>query len=93
MLKGKAGRILLWVAFLILAINMTFSVVDRQMRKAEAERALSALSARIHAEERRQGLLRKELAIIGSDEYIERIARTHFGMVRPGEKVFIDMGQ
>lgn len=35
--------------------------------------------------------LKRQKEILDTDEYIEKVAREKLGMVKPGEKIFIDI--
>ena len=37
--------------------------------------------------------LNKQKEMINSDEYIEKVAREKLGMVKKGERVFVDVGE
>lgn len=37
--------------------------------------------------------LQKQKEEVNSDQYIEKVAREKLGLVKPGEKVFVDIGR
>jgi cell division protein FtsB len=51
------------------------------------------LQAKIKEEEKNMEELKKQKDIINSDEYIEKIAREKLGMVKKGEKIFVDVNK
>jgi cell division protein FtsB len=56
-------------------------------KKAEYNTVLT----KINQEEEQKDILEKQKKIENSDEYIEKIAREKLGLVKKGEKVFIDI--
>jgi cell division protein FtsB len=52
---------------------------------------IKALEHRISKEEAIQDELLEQQTIIETDEFVEKIAREKLGMVKEGERLFIDM--
>ncbi len=85
--KGIHISFFIVLAMLVYAIVMLLNqsrVIDEQKeREADLLRRQETLEAEIHS-------LENELEYIGSDEYIEKIARERLGWVKEDEIKFID---
>jgi cell division protein FtsL len=51
------------------------------------------IEAKITGENKQNETLKKQKDTMNSDEYIEKIAREKLGMVKPGERVFVDVNK
>ena len=76
--------------FLILffIIYVIYTIGIQQLKMVELSRQEAELAEKINnaIEEREQ--LKKEIQLLQTDEYIERIARDELGLVKPGELVY-----
>jgi len=70
-------------------IYMSFSYVTNFVQIWRIEQQIRRIEEEISRAEARNEELRRELAYLQSDEYIERIAREELGLVRPGETAVI----
>jgi len=87
-IKSPVARVIVLVFFVIVITLVAMRLRKEQgMRERVEERAreLDAVAAQVSAEY--QKTLEKTLRI-GSDEYIEDVARESLGMVMPGETVY-----
>lgn len=78
---------MLLVVVLASAIAIYFEQ-EKQLARIEARR--EALSGKLQEAAAELSEMRELQQIVGSDAYIERVAREQLGMVRPGEVVFTD---
>lgn len=85
--KSVAG-VLIFIAFFV---YFSFIAVDQQKMMNLKQSALDNAENRIRKEELIKQELEKQKEILNSDEYIEKVAREKLGLVKPGEKVFIDI--
>lgn len=87
--KRKNSVILI---LLLLAVAGTFSVrlVQLQIGIREQERALSNLEAAYVQQQQDNDALRKKVDNADEAQYIERVARDSLGLIKPGEKVYVD---
>jgi cell division protein FtsB len=51
------------------------------------------IEAKIIGENKQNETLKKQKDTMNSDEYIEKTAREKLGMVKPGERVFVDVNR
>ncbi len=77
------------IAFLI------FFVLFREHRakQYELKTEISELETEVKSLENENRLLKKELEGVNSLEFIEKVAREDYGMVKPGELVYIDINR
>lgn len=89
--KRKKSRFGLLV-FLCLLIYFTYVIINQQRELNAKFAELNSIKEKIRQEKELEKQLKREKAKINSDEYNEKIAREKLGMVRSGEKVFVDIG-
>ncbi len=75
---------------LIVAIYAIATLVDLQDRVSAANVEVAALEEQVLYAEQENALVQQELAELGTDKSIMKIARTRLGMVESGEIVFYD---
>lgn len=90
MSKGKNSG---WVLLILIAVMLYFLFITFDQHKilASKDEAMKNIQTKIEEEKRINEELKKQKEILDADEYIERIAREKLGMVKPGEKIFIDI--
>lgn len=89
--KGKIR-----LGYLVLAICSIYFVatlINQQKLFNAGQRELKMLEEKLEEERTENKRLRRDLEIIGTDEYIERIAREKLGMVKRDELVFEDINK
>ena len=75
---------------LIVVIYAVVTLVDLQDRISSANAEIAALEEQVLYAEQEHALVEQELAELGSDKSVMKIARTRLGMVESGEIVFYD---
>ncbi len=80
-----------FVAVLIFALYLVYAIVSQQAAISSNEKVINDLTNQITENKEKLAELRDTKESYGSDESIERIARDKLGLVRPDEKVFIDI--
>ena len=93
MLKKAKVNPILKVLFILLIIYLSFTLVSQQQLIVSKDAELSEVEAKIAAEIQLSDELRHEKDTLMSDESLERIARDKLGMVKPGERGFIDLNR
>ena len=86
--KSSILGVLVLVAFII---YFSFIIIEQQKIINNKESALKVIDSKIRKEELVKNDLEKQKEMLNSDEYIERVAREKLGLVKPGEKIFIDI--
>ena len=86
-----------WLFYISLWVALAAAFIFFTMAQAAQYTSLTQDLARIHAETERaldeHERLRRQLAFIGTDAYIEEQARQRLGLVLPTELVFINVGR
>ena len=86
--RRRVASALIFAGVLALVGYVVFSGVQRLLDSNSVGTRIERTEAEIDELEREAGQLRALIAWVGSDAYIERIAREDLGMVRPGEQAF-----
>ncbi|MCL2058865.1 MAG: septum formation initiator family protein [Oscillospiraceae bacterium] len=81
------------VLFVLLIIYLSINLVNQQQLIENKNSELAGVQAKIAAEVKLSEELRNEKDMLMSDESLERIARDKLGMVKPGERVFVDLNR
>ncbi|MDQ2086530.1 septum formation initiator family protein [Herbivorax sp. ANBcel31] len=85
-----------WFLIIILLIGTTYlsGMLIRQQSILNSQRSeIEQLDLKIEEEAERNAKLIEEREKVLSDEYIEIIARRELGLVKEGEKVFVDINK
>ena len=91
-MKLKRSGLFMKIVILALIVYAGITLVTAKNRIAEARADQAALQAEVDAALRENAELEYDVAHAGDPETIESIARTKLGLVKPGEKIFIDVG-
>lgn len=91
MKKKKKRRNSVILVLLLFAVAGTFAVrlVQLQIGIREQRQALDNLQVAYEQQED-NNVLRKKLDNADEAQYIERVARDSLGLIKPGEKVYVD---
>ena len=88
--KGSVIRVLILIAFVVYFCHI---IVEQQKIINDKLHALREIENKIREEENLKEELQKEKEMLSSEEYMEKIARKKLGLVKPGEKIFIDINK
>lgn len=88
--KSSTAGALIVIAFIV---YFSYLIVEQQEIITNKLRALEEIENKISQEELIHKELEKEKEMLESEEYIEKIARKKLGLVKPGEKIFVDINQ
>ena len=91
-MKLKRSGLLMKIVILALIVYAAIMLVGAKNRIAAAQADQAALQAKVDAALQENAELAYGVAHAGDQETIESIARTKLGLVMPGEKIFIDVG-
>ncbi len=91
-MKLKRSSLFIKIVILALIVYAAISLVGAKNRIAAAQADQAALQAKVDAALQENAELAYDVAHAGDQETIESIARTKLGLVMPGEKIFIDVG-
>lgn len=71
-------------------VYMCMILVDQQKLLYAKKNEMASVQESIKNENRLKESLINTQKMLDTDEYLEKIAREQYGMVKPGEKVFVD---
>ena len=87
-LARRALPAVVFVGVLVLVGYVVFSGVQRLLESNSVSARIAETQAEIDEFQLQAAQLQALIAWVGSDAYVERIAREDLGMVRPGEQAF-----
>jgi Septum formation initiator len=87
--KSKVGLIFLTIIFIYFA----YAVVGQQKIINNKSLDMVKIQNKIDEETKENEMLKKEKDQLSSDEYVEKTAREKLGMVKKGERVYVDIGK
>ncbi|MGI6776862.1 MAG: FtsB family cell division protein [Acetivibrionales bacterium] len=90
--KRKGSKLGIVVVICIL-VYFAFVLIDQQTVLNQYNKDLKNMDRKIAEQEEINSQLKKQKDMLDSDEYVEEIARTKLGMVKQGEKVFVDVNK
>lgn len=85
--KSRFGQFVILCIFLY----CVYIIVDQQKVMNVKGTEIQGIQAKINEETRINTDLKKQKEMINSDEYTEKVAREKLGMVKHGEKIFMDV--
>ena len=91
-MKFKKSSIFIRIVILALIVYATISLATAKGKIAEAEADQAQLQAEVDAAMQKNAELEYDIEHAADDETIEEIARAKLGLVKPGEKIFFDVG-
>lgn len=90
--KKKKSKV--WIiALVLLAISLSPILIDQQKMLYASNKQMSVVQKKIAIENKTKEELLRQKKILNTDEYAEKVAREKFGMIKSGEKVFIDLNK
>lgn len=90
MSKRKKSGIWMIVAIMLM-VYFSWKLIDQQRILNRDRKELAELENKINEELKIEEELNKQKQNLFTDENIEKMAREKLGMVKPGEKVFVDV--
>ena len=88
--KRKKSRVGLFV-IIGLFVYFAYTMIDQQQVMYMKNNEIKSIEAKIQEEMKLNNELKKQKEVINTDEYAEKAAREKLGMVKHGEKVFVDI--
>jgi len=88
--KRKKSKLIPVIIVAIFAYFVYIAVNQQNIMDAK-HKEMEAIQAKIEAERKLNEELKEQKKNVNSDEYIEKMAREKLGMVKSGEKVFVDI--
>ena len=91
--KGNPKKIALRLVFVVVLAYVVTTLIHQQVVINANAAAAAAVKTQIAAAQKSTANLNNQISQMNSDSYIEYIARTKLGLVKPDEKVFVDAGK
>ena len=91
-MKFKKAGIITKLLIAVLAVYALYSIITIRADIADANEALSALSGDVEDAQQENARLEYEIEHSEDPETMEQIAREKLGLVKPGEKIFYEIG-
>ena len=91
---NKRKKLIIGFIFIIgLIVYLLIIVINQQQLLAARQNELKIMEQKVAQQIRINEELKESLNILGSDEYIEKVAREKLGMLKADEKVFVDINK
>ena len=91
--KKSLLGIIFTIAIIAMSIYSMVTMIEQQKILSAKNNELKSVQSQIDEESKTSEELKKQKENVNSDEYIERVAREKLGMVKYGEKIFVDVNQ
>lgn len=93
MKKRKKSKAWVIILFIIATASLTPMLIDQQKMLYTKNKEMSIIQDKIVSETKTNEVLQKQKKMLNTDEYAEKVAREKFGMIKSGEKVFVDVNK
>jgi len=90
--KKRKGKIILFLTLCGLGY-FTYTFVGQEQIIHEKQSQITSINHKIDDEKSKNTELKKQKELVSSVEYVEKVAREKLGMVKPGEKIFVDVNK
>jgi cell division protein FtsL len=90
--KRKRSKMMIFLSAAV-ALYFVYMMADQQAIINRYNQDFARLEQKIEEEEQRNSHLKREKEMLNSDEYIEKVAREKLGMVKEGERLFVDINK
>ena len=90
--KQHRNALKIWV-FVIVVGAMIFKGIVQQPQIMDNKAKIAELNEQIQYEQQRSEEVDHLKEIVGTDEYIEKIAREKLGLIKENEKIFVDVSK
>ena len=84
------GNRLLTLVLVVFILGLSCTMVSQQITMSKLSAEAKTLKQKIQDKEEEKAKIQKELEAPNELERVERIAREQLGMIKPGERVFVD---
>lgn len=91
--KKSLWSVIYTIVLIVLSIYSAVTMIDQQKILYAKNIELKSIQSKIEDENKNKEELTKQKGTVNSDDYVERVAREKLGMVKHGEKVFVDINK
>ena len=93
MSKKKRPKAWIILLFIIATASLTPILIDQQKMLYMKNIEMNSVNNKITSENKIKEDLQKQKKILNTDLYVEKVAREKLGMIKSGEKVFVDVNK
>lgn len=86
--QARTGKICISCMVLVLTLIMSVQIVRLYHKDQEYQQQEKQLESQLNEEQQRSEELEQQQEYVGTDQYVEDMARTRLGMVYPDEILF-----
>lgn len=79
--------------FAVISVLLVALFREQWMKKRELEREIVLLETELRSIEKENETLEKEIKDSDSLQFVEKVAREEYGLVKPGEIIYIDINR
>ena len=91
--KNSLWGVIFSIFVIVMSIYSAVTMIEQQKILSAKSNELKSIQAKIDEESKATDDLKKQKEVVNSDEYVESVAREKLGMVKHGEKVFVDVNK
>lgn len=84
------NKVFTFALSLILAVYVLLTVIEQQASLSDGKKLLALYETNIKQQEAVARELKEEESKVGTDEYVEQVARQKLGLCKSTEKLFVD---
>ena len=89
--KVNIKKFIVFLAFFVLFLSLAYRFIHQHYSLSVREKLETEYQEKISEAKLKNEQLEKELENSKSDEYLEKMAREKLGLVKPNERVFVDV--
>ena len=89
--KPKKGINIKKVIFVLFIFYFVYTICDQQIKINKYNSQITMYNKDIESKKELTQYYEEKKADVSSDEYIEQVAREKLGLVKPYEKIFVDV--
>ena len=93
MSKKKRPKAWIILLFIIATASLTPILIDQQKMLYMKNIEMNSVNNKITSQNKIKEDLQKQKKILNTDLYVEKVAREKLGMIKSGEKVFVDVNK
>ncbi len=80
-----------FITLLVLLLYVCCTFVHQKISLEQRYAIVKDIENQISEAKLEQDMLKKELEKVNSDEYLEKLAREKLGLIKPNDRVFVDV--
>lgn len=90
--KRKKSKLALVLTLCVLGY-FAYTIVGQEQLIRDKQSQITSINQKIEDEKSKNVELKKQKDQVNSNEYVEKVAREKLGMVKPDERIFVDVNK